>query len=149
MSISDAYASGGTFGDVVASGRPHQYAAVAALRPYHLLDGITARAVHGEHITLSVVDLAPGLSMNEHRHANEQVGIVVRGELTFTIGGETRRCGTGDMWVIPPGVPHLVTVGDSGCTVVETFSPPREDWAGLPRLDAGPGAWPEPGAAGR
>lgn len=142
MGIREAYESGGTFGDVAASQRPHEYASVSALAPYRLLPGLVARAVHGERVTVAVVDLEPGLAMSEHRHANEQVGVVVRGELTFTIGGETRVRRPGDMWVIPAGVPHDVSVGADGCTVVECFSPWREDWEGLPRLEPGPGAWP-------
>jgi quercetin dioxygenase-like cupin family protein len=146
MTIRDAYESGGSLGEVHAGDRPHEYASASTLQPYQLLPGLVARAVHGEHITLAVVDLEPGLSMPEHRHANEQVGVVLRGAITFTIAGETRRRTPGEMWVIPPGVPHTVSVGEEGCSVAECFSPPRDDWAGLPRLDACPGAWPQPGA---
>jgi len=143
MSIGDAYASGGTFGDVAASARPHEFGSVAALRPYQLLEGLTARAVHGERITLAVVDLAPNLVMAEHRHTNEQVGVVVRGEFSFTVGGETLTRRTGDTWVIPAGIPHVASTGAEGCTVIECFSPPREDWAGLPRLEPHAGNWPD------
>jgi quercetin dioxygenase-like cupin family protein len=143
MGIREAYESGGTFGDVGASQRAHEFASLAELQPYQLLEGLVARAVHGERVTLAVVDLEPGLAMAEHRHGNEQVGIVVRGSMSFTVGGETRTRSVGDMWVIPPGVPHHVVVGSEGCTVVETFAPPRDDWAGLPRLEPEPGDWPE------
>ena len=137
------YESGGSLGgEIPASGVPHQYASVVELAPYLLMPGIRARAVHGERVTVSIVDLDAGLSMPEHHHANEQVGTVLRGEITFTIGGETRVRRTGDMWVIPSGVPHLVTVGPEGCTVVEVFSPPRDDWAALERGPAGRGDWP-------
>jgi quercetin dioxygenase-like cupin family protein len=142
MSIREAYESGGTFGDVVASQRTHEFASTATVTPYQLLPGLVARAVHGERITLAIVDLEPGLQMSEHRHANEQVGVVVRGDMLFTVGGEARRRVAGDTWVIPPGVPHEVTVGPEGCTVIESFSPPRDDWDGLPRIEPGPGAWP-------
>jgi len=143
MTMGKAYENGGSFGEVVASGRPHEFSAVAELRPYGLLEGLVARAVHGERITLAVVDLEPGLSMVEHRHANEQVGVVVRGEMTFTVGGETQLRRVGDMWVIPAGVPHHVVAGREGCTVIECFSPPRDDWDGLTRLEPEPGDWPE------
>src|SRR5258708_1247610 len=138
MSIRDAYESGGTFGDVAATDRTHEFGSTATVVPYQLLPGLVARAVHGERITLAVVDLEPGLQMSPHRHGNEQVGIVVRGEMLFTIGGEPRNCVAGDTWVIPPRVPHEGTVGPQGCTVIESFSPPRRDWDGLPRLQPGP-----------
>jgi quercetin dioxygenase-like cupin family protein len=138
------YERGGDFSGVAAarSGVPPVFAGVSEVRPYRLMQGIVARAVHGEHVTVSVVDLEANVSMPEHRHVNEQVGVVVRGELDFTIGGETRQRRAGDMWVIPPGVPHHVVVGPEGCTVVESFAPPRADWEGLERLEPGAGAWP-------
>ena len=143
MTTQDAYTAGGAFGaEVPEATRPHQFSCLTELRPYHLLPGLVARAVHGERVTLSVVDLSPGLVMAPHRHANEQVGMVLRGSMLFTVGGEPRRRVAGDMWVIPPGVPHEVSVGEEGCTVVEVFSPPRSDWEALPRLEPGAGAWP-------
>jgi len=143
MSIREAYQSGGSFGDVGGAERPHQFASTSTVTPYKLLPGLAARAVHGERVTLAVVDLAPGLVMAPHQHVNEQIGVVVRGEMLFTVGGEPRRRVAGDMWVIPPGVPHEVTAGPEGCTVIECFSPIREDWEGLERGEPGPGSWPE------
>jgi unsaturated pyranuronate lyase len=123
--------------------RSHEFASVDDIAPRVLMQGLRARAVDGEEITLAVVELEPGLRMPEHRHPNEQVGVVLRGEFTFTIAGETRLRRAGDMWVIPAGLPHSVEgTGDAGCTVVETFSPPRLDWADMPLEQAAPGVWP-------
>ena len=135
-------AGGASQPDVPASERPHELATSSELAPYRLTEGIVARAVHGERVTVSIVDLVPDFAMVEHRHANEQVGFVLRGEITFTIDGVTSRRVPGDMWVIPSGHPHSVTVGPQGCTVVEVFSPPRDDWEALERLTPSPGAWP-------
>ncbi len=67
-----------------------QWATAADLRPSRLLEGILARSVHGDEITLAVIDLDPSLEMPEHRHPQEQLGVVVRGELTLRIGDESR-----------------------------------------------------------
>jgi quercetin dioxygenase-like cupin family protein len=126
----------------------HQFATAAELAPYHLLEGILARSVHGADLTLALVDLAPYLRMPEHRHPQEQLGMVVRGELTLTIGdSESRLRRPGDMWVIPSDVPHSVVVGPEGCSVVEAFAPPRTDWEAMPRREPHPGDWPEAPAA--
>jgi quercetin dioxygenase-like cupin family protein len=118
----------------------HEFTTADDIAPLMLMEGLSARAVNGEHITFAVIELEPRLQMPEHRHPNEQVGVVIRGEFTFTIGGETRLRRKGDMWVIPEGVPHHVDfAGDEGCTLVECFSPPRADWADKPRAAAGPG----------
>ncbi len=143
MSVTSDYTKGGAIGDVPVSDAPHEFATVGDLEPIALLEGLRVRAVNGERITLAVVEMAPGLVMPEHRHANEQVGVVVRGEFTFTIGGESRVRRAGDMWVIPPGVPHTVAgAGPEGCTVAEVFSPPREDWSTMEREVPSPGRWP-------
>ena len=46
------------------------------------------------------------------------------------------------MWVIPPNVPHSVTVGPDGAVIVEAFSPPRADWGAIETREPGPGRWP-------
>ncbi|HVC42037.1 MAG TPA: cupin domain-containing protein [Candidatus Saccharimonadales bacterium] len=121
----------------------HEFATVTDIEPLALLPGLRVRPVSGERITLAVFELDPGIGMPEHVHPNEQVGLVVRGEFTFTIGGETRLRNTGDMWAIPSGVPHTVErAGAAGCTVVECFSPPRDDWADKPRTQPSADQWP-------
>jgi quercetin dioxygenase-like cupin family protein len=106
------------------------------------MEGILARTVRGAGVTLAVIDLDPGLRMPEHRHPQEQLGVVVRGELSLTVAGDTRRRRPGDLWVIPADVPHSVEVGAEGCRVVESFVPARADWETVPRLDPRPAAWP-------
>jgi quercetin dioxygenase-like cupin family protein len=123
----------------------HEFVTVTDIEPVALMEGLRARPVSGERITLAVVELDPGIAMPEHRHPNEQVGVVVRGEFTFTIGGETRLRKPGDLWVIPARVPHSVDrAGDAGCTLVESFSPPRDDWAEKARTEPSPDRWPPP-----
>jgi quercetin dioxygenase-like cupin family protein len=121
----------------------HEFATVTDIEPLALMEGLRVRPVSGERITLAVFELDPETAMPEHRHPNEQVGLVVRGEFTFTIGGETRLRRPGDMWIIPPGVPHTVErAGKAGCTIVESFAPPRDDWADKPRTRPSPDQWP-------
>jgi quercetin dioxygenase-like cupin family protein len=123
--------------------RAHEFAAIDGVEVMALMDGVRVRQVNGERITLAVMELDPVISLPEHRHPNEQVGVVLRGEFTFTIGGETRLRKPGDMWVIPPDIPHTVErTGTAGCTILETFSPPRADWAEKPRTEPAPDLWP-------
>jgi quercetin dioxygenase-like cupin family protein len=53
-------------------------------------DGVAARAVEGERITLALVELDPSAHVPEHRHPNEQLGMVIRGTVRFRIGTEER-----------------------------------------------------------
>lgn len=112
------------------------------LRPYKIWDKVVARVVNGERMTLAVVDLEPNTAVPEHHHENEQLGLVLRGSVSFTIGGSKRDLRVGDTYVIPSHVPHHVVAGPEGCTVVDVFAPLRQDWEKLERADPSPGDWP-------
>jgi quercetin dioxygenase-like cupin family protein len=112
------------------------------LRPYRLFEGIAARVVQGERMTLAIVDLAPNAAVSEHRHENEQLGFILQGSMVFTVGGEKRELGAGDTYVIPSNVPHDAVAGPDGCTAVDSFAPPRADWEKLERPDPFPPDWP-------
>jgi unsaturated pyranuronate lyase len=112
------------------------------IHPRQLFDGIAARPVHGERITLGVVELDPHAVVAEHSHANEQLGIVLSGALTLRIGGAERTLGPGETWCIAPDVAHGGHAGPEGAVVIDVFSPPRDDWEQLDQLDAEPPRWP-------
>ena len=116
--------------------------AVSRVRPYRIWEGAVARAVHGERLTVAVVDLEPDLDIPEHSHPNEQVGFVLEGSIRMTVGGDSRNLQKGETYVIAGGVPHSARTGPTGATVVDVFNPPREDWERLERLEPGPGGWP-------
>jgi quercetin dioxygenase-like cupin family protein len=105
-------------------------------------EGVLGRAVEGERITLGVIELAPDCVVPQHEHANEQLGLVIEGQITFTIGGETRTLGPGGTWRILGGVPHAATAGPQGAVVIDVFSPVREDWRALERLPPSSPRWP-------
>ncbi len=88
--------------------------------------GITTCA--GEHLQLSYVHIPPRAVVAEHAHVNEQMGLVIEGDLIFTIGGETRTLKPGDMFRIPGGVPHSVTALDQPVRVLDVFYPIRDEY---------------------
>jgi quercetin dioxygenase-like cupin family protein len=118
------------------------FAEVHSLAPQQIWEGVVGRTVHGERVTLSVLELDAGTAVPEHSHENEQVGVLLQGSLRFTIGGETRELGPGGTWRILANVPHSVTVGDEPVVLVEVFSPVREDWHALEQQEPRPGLWP-------
>ncbi len=115
---------------------------LAALQPLQVWDGVVAWAVHGEGVTLTLIELEPGAVIPEHRHENEQVGILVSGSLSFRIGDESRDVDPGATWRIGANTPHELTIGGEGAVVVEVFAPPRDDWESLERLEPRPPRWP-------
>jgi quercetin dioxygenase-like cupin family protein len=115
---------------------------LARLGPLPIWDGIVARAVEGERLTLAVVELDPGAVAREHSHANEQLGMVLSGAMTFRIGDETRELGPGETWTIPSNVPHEATAGPDGAVVLDVFAPPRADWDALDAGEPRAPRWP-------
>jgi quercetin dioxygenase-like cupin family protein len=118
------------------------FAKLPDLGPLPIWDGVRGRAVQGQHITMAVVELEPRSIVPQHQHPNEQLGLVLKGTLTFTIGGEQRHLAPGDMYAIPANVPHDVVTGPDGAVVVDIFSPVRSDWAKFePTAPCAP-SWP-------
>lgn len=105
-------------------------------------DGVHVRVVHGDRITLGVIELDPNSVVPEHSHENEQLGMCLSGSLVFRVADESRELGPGETWTIPGNVPHEVQVGPEGAVVIDVFVPPREDWREAERVDARPPRWP-------
>ena len=87
---------------------------LADLPPIPVWEGVIARRVQGERLTLAVVELAPNAIVPEHRHPNEQNGLVIRGRVLFRCGDEERELGPGGTWRILGDVPHSVVTGPDG-----------------------------------
>ena len=115
---------------------------LSSIPPQLLFEGYLARAVHGEQLTLAVVEIAPGAELPEHSHVNEQFGIVLEGSVVFRVGEETRTVEAGGIWRIPSDTPHAATGGEAGAVVVDVFSPSRTDWVAGEQLDPVPPRWP-------
>ena len=115
---------------------------VAAIPPQQVWQGILARPVHGERLTVALVELEPGAVVAEHSHGHEQLGLVLRGLMRFRIGEEERELGPGGTWCIPPNVPHSATAGPDGASVIDVFAPVRDDWNEIERQEPRPGRWP-------
>lgn len=106
-------------------------------------DAVRARRVQGERITLAIVELAPNAVVPEHRHAAEQLGMVIRGQMHFTVDGETRDLGPGGTWRILRDRPHDVVAGPDGAVVIDVFSPIRSDWDDKTLVGTPTPRWPE------
>jgi quercetin dioxygenase-like cupin family protein len=91
-------------------------------------DGITTRIFVGDNAMLSVVRIAPHSTGKVHSHPQEQWGILLEGECVRIQGGEEVAMKAGDFWYTPGDVPHGVRTGDVGATVLDVFSPPREEY---------------------
>lgn len=112
------------------------------MEPRPIWDGVVVRSVDGERLTLGIVELDPDSVVPEHRHENEQLGLLLQGSLRFRIGDESRELGPGGTWSIPANVPHEVHVGPEGAVVIDVFAPSRGDWATISPGEPRAPRWP-------
>jgi len=95
---------------------------------HQIFPGVDIFTAAGEKIMLSFVELEPGAVVELQSHPHEQMGLLVEGELTFTIGDEEHLGKPGQMWRIPGGVEHKAVAGDGSVKALDVFYPIREDY---------------------
>jgi quercetin dioxygenase-like cupin family protein len=88
--------------------------------------GIVVRPVLGKRLNISFIYFEPRAVAPVHQHREEQIGTVLEGSLEFELAGERRTIHRGDVYVIPPDVPHGAVTSEEGCITLDVFSPPRE-----------------------
>ena len=115
---------------------------LAEIPPIQVFEGIRARRVEGDKVTLAIVELDPDAVVPEHRHPHEQNGMVITGQMTFRVGSEERVLGPGGTWRILGDVPHTAVAGPEGAVVIDVFSPIRTDWEDRQVLEPMPPVWP-------
>ena len=118
------------------------FADISSLDLQRIWDGVHARVVHGERITLGVIELDAGGVIPEHSHEHEQVGVCLQGSLVFRVGDESRELRAGETWCIPGNVPHEVHVGPAGAVVIDVFAPTRDDWREAATVEPRGPRWP-------
>lgn len=86
---------------------------------------------HTDNLMLVVIDFTDGPAAKPdppHSHPHEQVSYVAAGELIVHIGSESTRLGPGDIFTVPPDVPHTVQILSEHVRLVDTFTPLRNDF---------------------
>jgi quercetin dioxygenase-like cupin family protein len=89
--------------------------------------GILGKYVHGTSITFGYVRIKAGSILKEHQHINEQITYIVEGELELKLGSQTFILPTGSTLIIPSNTPHSA-IATVDCTVIDVFSPVRNDY---------------------
>jgi mannose-6-phosphate isomerase-like protein (cupin superfamily) len=68
----------------------------------------------GANVSVIFVDAGPGEGPRLHRHAYEEVFIVLEGESTFTVGTERVQARAGQILIVRPGVAHAFVNSGAG-----------------------------------
>lgn len=93
-----------------------------------IADGIARQMVWGDRVMVCRLHFAPRVVTPVHTHPHEQVTLVERGKVLFTIDGEQRVAQAGDVLTFPSGLSHGATMLEEEVVLVDIFSPIREDF---------------------
>lgn len=108
--------------------RPYQHVTwneCAADRP---MPGAERRMIVGDRLMICRLRFDPQTVTAVHHHPHEQLTLVERGRVLFTIAGERRVAGPGDVLHFPSGVDHGATMLDEEVVLMDIFTPVREDF---------------------
>jgi quercetin dioxygenase-like cupin family protein len=121
MTDSDAYFATQT-GVAASEGR---YVDIEGIGPIEIVPGLEFRPVLGERLLVNFVRFEPNTEAPVHTHEEEQVVVVLEGEIEFDVDGDVRTVRSGEAIHLPPHVPHGARTLDSSCYEMDIFAPPR------------------------
>jgi len=101
------------------------------ITPEPIGEGRTRYLAHTEKLMMAVIDFRDGPTREPdppHSHPHEQISYVVSGELIVFIGDEQTRLEPGDMFSVPPDIPHTVQLLTEYVRLVDTFHPIRDEF---------------------
>jgi quercetin dioxygenase-like cupin family protein len=87
--------------------------------------GLVFRPVVGDQLMANFVRYNPNTAAPLHTHEEEQITVVIEGELEFDLAGDLRIMGPGMAVVVPSGVRHGARTHDTSCFEIDIFHPPR------------------------
>lgn len=103
----------------------HQYKDATSVQ---MAPGLIRRTlISGETLMICRFDLEGGVEIPGHSHPHYQAGYVVSGLIRVTVDGQSSTLGPGDSYCAPSGILHSAIALEK-TVVVDTFSPPREDY---------------------
>ena len=89
--------------------------------------GALAHLYAALNMTVSFIIQEPQCAFKVHSHEPEEIGIVLEGERDEIVDGKLYRIKAGDIMTVASGSEHGSYTYESGCKVIEIFSPPRLD----------------------
>ena len=100
----------------------------AEVEPVEMVPGVWRRTLsYGQRLMVVQVTLEEGVVVPVHSHPHEQITYVIEGRLSMEVEGQTHVLGPGDSLLLPGDAEHGATVTER-TLVIDTFSPPREDY---------------------
>lgn len=99
-------------------GRPGRAASARMVPGLQLASGATGGLLISEKLQVAVLDLAPGATLPEHVHENEQFTLVAEGAVHARVAGQSHPVSERHVIHLPPQTPHGITAGGVGARIV-------------------------------
>ncbi len=106
---------------------PYLRGTFADLEKEHPFPGLVKRTFDAQGATVNSYEFEPGAEFPLHHHVQEQATLVTEGGVEMTIGDETSYLAVGGWTVVPGGVPHGITAGPEGASILAIIVPRREN----------------------
>jgi len=91
-------------------------------------EGIERQMVWGGQLMVCRLRFAPRVVTAVHTHPHEQITLVEKGRVQFSVDGEARVVEAGAVLHFPSNLPHGATMLDEEVVLVDIFTPIREDF---------------------
>lgn len=91
-------------------------------------DGIERQMIWGDRLMVCRLRFAPHIVTAVHAHPHEQITLVERGRVRFTVSGMDRFSTAGDVLHFPAHTEHGATMLDEEVVLIDIFSPVREEF---------------------
>lgn len=91
-------------------------------------EGIERQMIVGENMMICRLRFAANTVTPAHEHPHEQMTIVEKGSVSFTLGEEQKVFRAGAVLHFPPNFWHGATMLDEEVILIDIFSPIREDF---------------------
>ena len=93
-----------------------------------IAEGVERQMIVGERLMICRLRLRPSVDTPAHSHPHEQMTVVERGRVRFTIDGREQIAVAGDVLHFAPNVVHGATMLDEEVVLIDIFTPIREDF---------------------
>ena len=120
------------------NGRVFQHRDWSSIPVEQVGEGIERQMIWGEQLMVCRLRIAPRVVTAVHAHPHEQITLVERGTVRFTVAGQERVSSAGDVLHFPSQCEHGATMLEEEVVLIDIFSPVREEFLG----NGGNGALP-------
>ncbi|MBM4338215.1 MAG: cupin domain-containing protein [Deltaproteobacteria bacterium] len=93
--------------------------------------GTSRYLAHLSNLMMVVIDFENGPASQPdppHSHPHEQISYVVSGEINVLLGNEITHLRPGDIFTVPPNLPHSIQLLTPKARLIDAFSPIRQEF---------------------